>query len=146
MTIIIIPELFCILHSSGNITPCPCTPRDLCQLTKCKSEGEMFTYFMSQRRSSTDMWHLVKCQVKTFISYPAAITHQRSAFSLKRPLRLGPPINPNKPWCWKVVFDRRNTYKPGSEFHISMRKLFHPRFPRLFCRTLVLYSLCMCLR
>lgn len=57
---------------------------------------------MSQR-SSADMWHLVKCQVKTFISYPAAITHQHSAFSLKRPLRLGPPINSNKPWCWKVV-------------------------------------------
>lgn len=63
-----------------------CSPRDLYQITKCKSEGEMFTYFMSQRRSSAGIWHLVKCQVKTFISYPAAITHQCSVFSLKRPL------------------------------------------------------------
>lgn len=122
-----------------------CPPPDLYQITKCKSEGEMFTYFMSQRRSSAGIWHLVKCQVKTFISDPAAITHQRSA--LKRPLWLGPAINSNNPGCWKFVFDRCIKLKNLAANFTSTCEKFSD-LPSLGCdipTTSIMRSLCVCL-
>lgn len=124
------------------ITLCP--PRDLCQITKCKSEGEMFTYFMSQRRSNADMWHLFKCQVKTFIPYPAAITHQCSVFSFKRPLWLRPPINSNNPWSLRLIVATRKNL--AANFTSTCEKF--SILASLDCcipTTLIMRSLCPCL-